>query len=279
MPVINMTKAIEIASKRHLIIPAYNSTNMEMTLGIMDAFEQAGMPGIIQIAPTNIGLTGYELMAESTKAAASRYTSPFVLHLDHGKTLDDIRQAVQAGFTSVMIDGASLPFEENIDLTCRAVDYAHLYGVTVEAELGAIAGKEDDHVRESEQRTNPDQVREFVERTQCDLLAVSIGNVHGLHDRPNIDIDCLKKISAVSPVPLVLHGGSGISAHLLQEMGKHGILKINIASELRQAFIGAVAARYNQDPTEADLVSVLSDARKAVTEVAYRKAIEINQAA
>lgn len=276
MPLLNMNDLVKIAHNHDVMLPAFNTTNMEMTLAIMDAFEQNGMPGIVQIAPTNIKLTGYDFIAEVAKRAISDYTVPIALHLDHGKTLDDVRQAVNAGFTSIMIDGAALPFEENIRFSRQAVDFCHANGVPVEAELGAIKGKEDDHVSEADCKTDPDQVAEFVERTGCDLLAVSIGNVHGLEDTPKIDLDHLAKIAAVSPCPLVLHGGSGIPYETIAAMKQFNMVKINIASDLRQAFIRAVADDYEANHNEANLAKVLMDARTAVTEVARKTQLAIN---
>ena len=277
MPLGNMNDLFKIAKKNKLMVPAYNSTDVQMTLAIMDAFQRAGMPGIVQVAPTNVKLTGYEYIAETTKMAAEHYVTPFALHLDHGKTLDDVRQAVEAGFTSVMIDGAALPFEENIRFSREAVDFAHCYGVPVEAELGALKGKEDDHVSEADCHTDPAQVEEFCDRTGCDSLAVSIGNVHGLQEKPKIDLNVLAEISKVAPVPLVLHGGSGIPFETIRAMRQYGMMKINIASDLRQAYIRAVAKRYEENHEEANRVSVLMDARHAVSEMAYDLAIEINK--
>lgn len=277
MPLVNMNDLFKIAKKNKLMVPAYNSTDVQMTLAIMDAFQRAGMPGIVQVAPTNVKLTGYEYIAETTKMAAEHYVTPFALHLDHGKTLDDVRQAVEAGFTSVMIDGAALPFEENIRFSREAVDFAHCYGVPVEAELGALKGKEDDHVSEADCHTDPAQVEEFCDRTGCDSLAVSIGNVHGLQEKPKIDLNVLAEISKVAPVPLVLHGGSGIPFETIRAMRQYGMMKINIASDLRQAYIRAVAKRYEENHEEANLVSVLMDARNAVSEMAYDLVIEINK--
>mgnify|MGYP000862965998 CR=1 FL=1 len=277
MPLVNMNDLFKIAKKNKLMVPAYNSTDVQMTLAIMDAFQRAGMPGIVQVAPTNVKLTGYEYIAETTKMAAEHYVTPFALHLDHGKTLDDVRQAVEAGFTSVMIDGAALPFEENIRFSREAVDFAHCYGVPVEAELGALKGKEDDHVSEADCHTDPAQVEEFCDRTGCDSLAVSIGNVHGLQEKPKIDLNVLAEISKVAPVPLVLHGGSGIPFETIRAMRQYGMMKINIASDLRQAYIRTVAKRYEENHEEANLVSVLMDARNAVSEMAYDLAIEINK--
>lgn len=276
MPLLDMNDLVAIARKNDVLLPAFNTTNTEMTLAIMDAFERNGMPGIVQIAPTNVGVTGYDYIAEAVRRAASERTVPVALHLDHGRTIEDVRQAVAAGFTSVMIDGAALPFEENVLLTRRAVDFCHAVGVNVEAELGAIAGKEDDHVTEADCKTDPDQVAEFVERTGCDLLAVSIGNVHGLEVEPKIDLEHLRRLAAVSPCPLVLHGGSGIPFETIAAMKPFGMVKVNIASDLRRAFIAAVADARERNPREANLAHVLMDARAAVTDVACRIQLGIN---
>lgn len=148
--------------------------------------------------------------------------------------------------------------------------------MSVEAELGAIRGKEDDHVSEADSHTDPSQVAEFCERTGCDTLAVSIGNVHGLEERPKIDLSHLAKIAEVAPVPLVLHGGSGIPDETIRAMKRYGMIKVNIASDLRRAFIRAIALRYETNHNEANLASVLLDARHAVTEVAYQKTMAMN---
>ncbi|OFK22425.1 MULTISPECIES: class II aldolase [Olsenella] len=276
MALVDMNELVTIAKKNDVLLPAFNTTNLEMTLAIMDAFERAGMPGIIQIAPTNVRLSGYEYISTIVHMADKSYSVPFALHLDHGKTIDDVRNAVNAGFTSVMIDGAALPFEENILFSRRAVDYCHCKGVPVEAELGAIKGKEDDHVSEADLKTDPSQVKEFVEGSGCDLLAVSVGNVHGLEDTPKIDLPLLEKISAVSPCPLVLHGGSGIEYSTIFAMKKYNMVKINIASDLRRAFISSVGKAYEANAMEHNLAKVLLEARSAVTEVAYKTLLAIN---
>ena len=146
----------------------------------------------------------------------------------------------------------------------------------VEAELGAIKGKEDDHVSEADLKTDPDQVCEFVERTGCDLLAVSIGNVHGLEDEPRIDLPLLEKLAEVSPCPLVLHGGSGIPYETIHAMQPHKMSKINIASDLRKAYITTVGKAYEANNNEHNLAKVLIDAREAVATVAYKTTRAIN---
>ena len=247
-----------------------------MTFGILDGLQRAGMPGILQIAPTNVKLSDYETIAMIVKKVSEGYVVPTALHLDHGKTLEDVRQAVQAGFTSIMIDGAALSFEENIRFSREAVDYCHCYGIPVEAELGAIRGKEDDHVSEADLKTDPSQVEEFVDRTGCDLLAVSIGNVHGLEDTPRIDLPLLEKLYSVAPCPLVLHGGSGIPYEIIHAMQPYGMVKVNIASDLRKAFITTVGKAYEANNNEHNLARVLIDVRKAVADVAYKTTRAIN---
>lgn len=276
MPLINTMELVRIAQKDEKILPAFNTTNLETTLAIMDGLERAKSPGIVQIAPTNVKLSGYDYISEIARMANENYTVPMALHLDHGKTLDDVRAAVQAGFNSVMIDGASLPFEENILFSRQAVEYCHCYGIPVEAELGAIRGKEDDHVGEADLKTDPDQVAEFVERTGCDLLAVSIGNVHGLEEKPKIDLALLERIAKVTPCPLVLHGGSGIAYETLRAMRPYKMVKINIASDLRRAYITAVGKAYDANNGEHNLVGVLLKARRAVSDKAFEIASEIN---
>lgn len=276
MALIDSIDLSKIARGNGWLLPAYNTTNMEMTLGILDGLQCAGMPGILQIAPTNVRLSSYEMIASIVSHASKDYVVPTCLHLDHGKTLEDVRQAVAAGFTSVMIDGAALPFEENIRFSRQAVDYCHCYGVPVEAELGAICGKEDDHVSEADLKTDPDQVVEFVERSGCDLLAVSIGNVHGLEDSPRIDLGLLEKIARITPCPLVLHGGSGIPCETIRAMQPYKMAKINIASDLRKAFITAIGKAYDSNNNEYNLASVLIDARKAVADVVFKTTRAIN---
>lgn len=276
MALIDSMSLVKIAQKNDVMLPAYNTTNLETTLAIMDGLEKAAMPGIVQIAPTNVKLSDYSYIATITKMAQENYITPFALHLDHGKTLEDVRKAVHAGFTSIMIDGAALPFEENIRFSRQAVDFCHAYGVPVEAELGAIRGKEDDHVSEADCKTDPDQVAEFVERSGCDLLAVSIGNVHGLEDTPKIDLPHLAKIAEVTPCPLVLHGGSGIPYEQIRAMKQYKMVKINIASDLRRAFITSVGKAYDANNGEANLAKVLIDARAAVTDVVYKTTLAIN---
>lgn len=276
MPLVNGYTLLEIIKERKVTAGAFNTTNLETTVGILQAIEKSGIPTFIQVAPTNISLAGYEYLVDMVSRYAENMDTPVALHLDHGKKFEDVKKAIRAGFTSVMIDGAAFDFEENIAFTKQAVDFAKAYGIPVEAELGAILGKEDDHVSEADSKTNPEQVQEFVERTGCNMLAISVGNVHGLEDEPRIDFELLKEINEVSPVPLVIHGGSGIPDEHIQQMVNYNVAKINIASDLRQSYIRSVGKAYEDNPNEANLIKVLQHAEDSVFETVYNKILSMN---
>ena len=213
------------------------------------------------------------VIAMIARDAVKDAETPIGLHLDHGKSFADVKACVDAGFTSIMVDASHLPFEENVRESRRAAEYCHFYGIPVEVELGALQGKEEDVVNEEECKTDPDMVADFVERTGCDVLAVSVGNVHGLCLNPRIDIPLLARIHEVCPVPLVLHGGSGIPKEVIWEAKKHGLIKINYGSDLRKAYIGTFGRAYEQNHNEHDVIhlsleavdDVASKARELVT--------------
>lgn len=277
MPLVNGFDLIDIIKERHVVAGAFNTTNLETTIGILNAVEKSGIPAFIQIAPTNIPVSGYGYIADMVNRYAKEMDTPIALHLDHGKSFDSVRQAARAGFTSVMTDNAKYNYEENIQHTYEAVQFAKGYGIPVEAELGAIAGKEDDDITKGNNKTNPDQVVDFVERTGINLLAVAVGNVHGLDLNPNIDFPLLKKIREICPVPLVLHGASGIPDEQIAQMVDNGVVKINVASDLRRAYIQSEGKSYKEDPDRFDLVNVSLAAEKAVENVVYHKIQVMNQ--
>lgn len=278
MPLVNGNILLKRIQEKRVLAGAFNTTNLETTISILDAIERSGLPNFIQIAPTNAKLSGYDYIYEIVKKRASTMDVPVSLHLDHGKELDDVKQAVRAGFTSVMIDGAELPFEENIAFTKAAVDFCKSFGVPVEAELGAILGKEDDHVSEADCKTDPSQVLRFVQETGCSMLAISVGNVHGLEDIPRIDIPLLKEIAAICPVPLVIHGGSGIDEDIIRSFVKYNVVKVNIASDLRKAFITSVGKAWMENNNEANLARVMNSAKAAVEADVFSKIKMMNRA-
>jgi len=276
MPLVNMQSFLKVLEEKNLIAPAFNTTNLEMTLSIIQGAEELGYPVIVQIAPTNVKLSGYDYIANIVKSAAEKANVPITLHLDHGMTFEDIKQAVDAGFNSVMIDASKLPYEENIKFTKEVVEYCHERGVSVEAELGELGGKEDDHESDESAQTDPKLAREFVERTGIDLLAVSVGNIHGLDEHPKINLELLREIADTVEVPLVIHGGSGIPDDTLAQLKNYNVRKINLASDLRKRFISSVGKRYEQNPNEYNLINVLLEAQSNVKEVVIDKFSTLN---
>jgi len=277
MPLVNMKSFLQLLEEKNLIAPAFNTTNLEMTLSIIRGAEEAGLPVIVQIAPTNVKLSGYDYIANIVKSTAEKVEVPVTLHLDHGMTFEDVKNAVEAGFNSVMIDASKLPYEENIQFTREVVEYCHARGVSVEAELGELSGKEDDHESDDSAQTDPNLAREFVERTGIDLLAVSVGNIHGLDEQPKINLELLREIADTVEIPLVIHGGSGIPDDILKQLKNYNVRKINLASDLRKRFIASVGKRYEQNPNEYNLISVLLEAQSKVKEVVINKFSTLNR--
>lgn len=277
MKLINGYDLMKYARDYGFILPAFNTTNLEMTYAIARGLDEAKVPGYIQISSNNLRLSNPKIIADIARDAASKYDTPIGLHLDHGKSFEDVKACVDAGFTSIMMDASHLPFEENIKEVRKATDYYHFYGIPVEAELGALQGKEEDIVNEADAKTDPAMVVDFVNRTGCDLLAVSVGNVHGLDIEPKVDLKLLKEIADISPVPLVLHGGSGIPFETIQEARKLGLIKINYGSDLRKAFIKTFGEKYENDHNAHDVISLSMKAVDNVSETASKLAGIINE--
>ncbi|MEG0527567.1 MAG: class II aldolase [Longicatena sp.] len=268
MKIVNGYDLIAYAKERGLILPAFNTTNLEMTKAIIKGLNDVHLPGMVQISSNNLHLSDPQVIADLMRAFLKDTDTPIGLHLDHGKSFEDVKACVDAGFTSIMVDASDQDFEGNIKEVRRTVEYCHLHNVPVEAELGAIMGKEDDDVSEADCKTDPAKVKEFVERSGCDILAVSIGNVHGLDVTPKVDLELLKKIAEVSPVPLVLHGGSGIPFEQIQEMRKYNMIKINYGSDLRKAFIQTFGEAYEVNHMEANLYGLSMKAVENVSKTA-----------
>lgn len=277
MSLVKMSEFLNYLDKNNLTAPAFNTTNLEMSLSIINGANELNMPVIVQIAPTNVKLSGYDFIADIVKRAAEKVDVPVTLHLDHGMTFEDIQKAVEAGFNSVMIDASRLNYEDNIEFTKQVVEYCHGRDVLVEAELGELGGKEDDMVDETDDQTDPNLVEDFVERTGIDLLAVSVGNIHGLDERPKINTELLNEINSKVNIPLVIHGGSGISDEILGQLKSFNVRKVNLASDLRKEFISTVGRHYEQNNNEYNLISVLLDAQKNVQAIVKDKLEALNK--
>lgn len=231
------------AQKNKYAIGAFNVENMEMVLAVLNAAEETRSPVIMQTTPGTLKYAGADFYFANIRAAAMRSNIPVVCHLDHGNSFETAILAFHTGYTSIMIDGSKLSFEENIALTKSVVDVCHAGNVPVEAELGRVGGKEDDldNTGLHNPFTDPDEAAEFVERTECDSLAVGIGTAHGIYKgTPQINFDVLSKIHELVSVPLVLHGTSGVpDEQVIKSIGL-GICKVNYATDLRIAFTHGV---------------------------------------
>jgi ketose-bisphosphate aldolase len=230
----NLTGLLQEARRHKYAVGSFNVYNYETIRGVIEAGKELGYPTIVAFAEGYLQNMDLDEVSAIVRAMARKANIPVVLHLDHCKSLDNIVSAIQAGFTSVMFDGSSLPIEENIQKSAQAVAIAHAVDVSVEAELGALAGGEfSNEEAGSEVYTDPRQAGYFVEKTGIDALAVSIGTVHGMYKgTPRIDIGVLKKIAKRVDIPLVLHGGSGTPEEIIRECIRNGIAKINVNTEI-----------------------------------------------
>ena len=249
---------LEQAERGGYAVGAFNVYNLEGVQAVIGAAEQARSPAILQVHPAALEHGGDALLALCL-AAARAAGSPIAVHLDHGASESDIRIALAAGLTSVMADGSQLTYAENAAFTRAMSDLAHARGATIEAELGRLAGTEDNLTVEAyaAHLTDPDQAREFTLATGIDALAVCIGNVHGHYaGEPRLDFDRLAALRRLVPVPLVLHGASGLPPALVQRAIKQGVCKFNVNTELRQAYLQALGRALAAAPPP-DLLELL----------------------
>lgn len=231
MGLVKMKDLLNQASEQNRAVGAFSVGNLEMVKGAIKAAEEMNTPIILQIAEVRLPHSPLSLMGPMMVEAARNAKVEIAVHLDHGKTIGVLRQALEYGFTSVMMDGSTLPFEENINKTLEAARLAKEYGATVEAELGLVGGSEDGSTDEGIRCTNPEDAKVFCEKTGVDALAVAIGNAHGNYPvAPRLAFDVLKAIDEKTDVPLVLHGGTGITPEDFRKAVGLGIRKINIAT-------------------------------------------------
>ncbi|MER7791105.1 class II fructose-bisphosphate aldolase [Streptomyces sp. NPDC097640] len=268
------TDALTAAARDGRAIPGFVAYNLETVQGIVAAAEAAGRPVLLQAGSSAFKHAGREALMALALDAARRSDAELGVHLDHSRDLEEITACVEAGYTSVMVDGSHLPFAENVALTRKAVERAHAAGVWVEAELGALAGDEDvstDARAAGGSMTDPEQAAEFVAATGVDALAVAVGNVHGFTAEPvRLDLDRLERIRNVVPVPLVLHGASGLPEEQLLGAVRRGVAKVNVNAELRRAYLDAVAAALPGALPGSDVVSTWAAGREAVAATALR---------
>lgn len=274
MHIISTYQMLLDAKKRKYAVPAFNIHNLETLQVVVETANELGSPVILAATPSTIEYAGADYLLAIGKVAASKYSIPISLHLDHAEDYDYVKMCIDLGYKSVMIDVSYEPFEENIREVKRVVDYARQRGVTVEAELGRLIGQEDSIVvnQKDAMMTNPDLVRTFVERTGIDSLAVAIGTAHGLYKiEPKLDFKRLEKIRNNLQVPLVLHGASGISNENVRKSIDLGICKVNIATELKIPFANAIKEFFMLNPTADDPRKYLTLGKNAMKQVVIKK--------
>ena len=298
MPLVTTKEMFEKSMKEGFAIGAFNVNNMEIIQAIVDAASEANSPVILQASSSAIKYARPKYLIKMVEAAVEETNIPIALHLDHGPDFETCKACIDAGFTSVMIDGSKYDFEENIAITKKVVDYAHERGVVVEAELGKLAGIEDDVNVSAEDAmyTDPMQAKEFVERTGCDSLAIAIGTSHGAYKfkgEAKLRFDILARIKELIPnTPIVLHGAStvipelvemcnnyggnipgakGVPDEILNEASKSGVSKINVDTDLRLAMTGAIRKVFAENPSAFDPRKYMTPARELIKETVSHK--------
>lgn len=273
MALVTTEKMLLDAQKGGYAVGAFNVENMEMVMAVISAAEELNSPVIMQTTPSTVKYAGLDYYLANVKVAASRANVPVAIHLDHGSSFELAMQALREGYTSIMIDGSHSPFEENVAITKSVVDACKPSKVSVEAELGKVGGKEDDlDGGENNAYTDPEEAREFVERTKVGSLAIAIGTAHGLYKgEPKLDLDRLSEIRKVVDVPLVLHGASGVPDEAVREAIKRGICKVNYATELRIAYSNGVKEVLSKDPETIDPKKYGAVGREYVKEFVMEK--------
>ena len=293
MPLVNTKEMFKKAYEGGYAIGAFNVNNMEIIQGITEAGKALNAPMILQVSAGARKYANHTYLVKLVEAAVEETGLPIALHLDHGDSFELCKSCIDGGFTSVMIDGSHLDYEDNVALTKKVVDYAHAHGVTVEGELGQLAGIEDDVNVSAEDAsfTDPDQVEDFVTRTGVDSLAIAIGTSHGAYkfkpgQNPQLRFDILEEVSKRLPgFPIVLHGASsvvpefvemvntyggkmpdaiGIPEDMLRKAATMAVCKINIDSDLRLAMTGAIRKHFAESPDHFDPRQYLGDGRTAI---------------
>lgn len=270
MPLVNMSGLLGRAKKEKYAVGSFSVSNMEMIMGIIRALEETESPGILQIAEVRLKHSPLEIIGPMMVAAAENSEIPLAVHFDHGKTMEKIQQALEIGFSSVMFDGSHLPFEENVLFTRKVMQEAALYEADVEGEIGCVGGSEDGSENIAASCTLPVQAAEFAKHTQVEALAVAIGNAHGNYkEAPKLRFDILKEISEKTEIPLVLHGGTGISETDFKRCIELGIQKINIATATFDSVMNRVKNAF-----EGKKINDYYDLQQAETQGAYENAMK-----
>ncbi len=304
MPLVTSKEMFQKAYEGGYAIGAFNVNNMEIIQGITEAAKELNAPVILQVSAGARKYANHTYLTKLVEAAEKETGLPIVLHLDHGDSFELCKDCIDGGFTSVMIDGSHLPYEENVALTRKVVEYAHARGVVVEGELGRLAGVEDDVNVSAEDAsyTQPDEVEDFVKRTGVDSLAIAIGTSHGAYkfkpgQKPQLRFDILEEISRRLPgFPIVLHGASSVMPEYVKMINEHGgampdaigipedmlrkaagmaVCKINIDSDLRLAMTGTIREYFAENPGHFDPRQYLKPARENIKKMVAHKIVNV----
>ena len=304
MAIVTTKEMFKKAYEGGYAVGAFNVNNMEIIQGITEAAGELKAPVILQVSKGARAYANHTYLVKLVEAASIENDIPIALHLDHGDSFELCKSCIDGGFTSVMIDASSKPFAENIELTKRVVEYAHDHGAVVEAELGTLAGVEDDVVVEhgAEMFTRPEEVEEFVSKTGCDSLAIAIGTSHGAYKfkpgtKPQLRFDVLEECAKRLPgFPIVLHGASSVPQNFVEEINKYGgnmpgaigipeeqlaqaaklaVCKINIDSDIRLAMTASVRKYMAEHPDHFDPRQWLKPARQAVKDMVTHKIVNV----
>ncbi len=305
MALVTTTEMFKKAYEGGYAVGAFNVNNMEIVQGITEACQDLKSPVVLQVSKGARAYANHNYLVKMVQAAVENCPDiPIALHLDHGPDFETCKACIDGGFTSVMIDGSSLPFDENVELAKKVVEYAHAHGVVVEAELGTLAGVEDDVnvSAEDSSYTRPEEVEEFVDRTGCDSLAIAIGTSHGAYKfkpgtKPQLRFDVLEDISKRLPgFPIVLHGSSSVPQEFVQKINAHGgkmpdaigipeemlreaakmaVCKINIDSDIRLAITATIREYFDAHPDHFDPRQYLKPARQAVKDMVAHKIVNV----
>lgn len=302
MSLVTTTEMFRKAYEGKYAIGAFNVNNMEIIQGIVDAAKEVQSPLILQVSAGARKYAKNIYLTKLVEAAIEDTGLPIALHLDHGEDFEICKDCVDSGFSSVMVDGSKFSFEENVELTKKVVEYAHAHNVVVEAEIGKLAGVEDNVNVSGEDAlyTDPDEAIEFVKRTGCDSLAIAIGTSHGAYKfkgEPKLRYDILEKIEAALPgYPIVLHGAStvlpefvekcnkyggelagakGVPEEMLRKAATMGVCKINIDTDLRLAMTACIRQHFVENPADFDPRKYLGPARAAIKEMVKHKIVDV----
>lgn len=262
--IVNLNPLLKDALDKHYAVGAFNVYNYETIHSVIEAIKEKKTSAIIAFGEKYLSNMALKEVVNLVRTMTTELDEKVAIHLDHCKSVDTIKKAIDAGFTSVMIDASHLPFEDNVKTTKEVVDYAHQFNVTVEAELGSLSlGSHSNEDEAKEIYTDPIKAKEFVKATNVDCLAVSIGTVHGLYKgEPQVSVERLIEIKEQINIPFVLHGGSGTPLKTVQECIKNGITKINVNTAISSSIVKTMGEMINENPQVH--LSVLSNQAKKV---------------